>query len=153
MLVGTAMRIDWFVIAYGGIGVGDAIAVGESDEATTGASGETDPLGAGMGDGSVVGEMVGSGVGDSVGAGETAGSAEAVPTGASTVPRIGLSKSSANERGVTINTQRRTRANMAFFIVDSGALAMLARVMKMAQTVIFGRVLPEQIEYLARVPW
>lgn len=127
--------------------------MGESVEATTGASGEADPLGAGMGDGSVVGEMVGSGVGDSVGAGETVGSGEAVSTGASTVPRIGLSRSSANERGVTMKTQSRTRAKMAFFIVDSGALAMLARVMKMAQTVIFGRVLPEQIEYLAGVPW
>jgi hypothetical protein len=141
------------VIACGGIGVGDAIAVGESVEATTGASGEADPLGAGMGDGVVVGEVVGSGVGDSVGAGESVGSGEAVSMGASTVPKIGAKRSSANERGVTINTQSRTRAKMAFFIVDSGALAMLARVMKMAQTIIFGRVLPEQIESLARVPW
>jgi len=120
---------------------------------TTGASGEADPLGAEMGDGSVVGEMVGSGVGDSVGAGETVGSGEAVSMGASTVPRMGAKRSSANERGATINRQRTTRAMMAFFIVDSGALAMLARVMKMTQTIIFGRVLPEQIEYLARVPW
>jgi hypothetical protein len=127
--------------------------VGESVEATTGASGEADPLGAGMGDGSVVGETVGSGVGDSVVAGETVGSGEAVSRGASTDPRIGLSKSSANERGVTIKTHRTTRAIMAFFIVDSGALAMSARVMKVDQTVFLDRVIPEQIEYVAQVPW
>jgi hypothetical protein len=106
-----------------------------------------------MGEASAVGEVVGSGVGDSVGVGETVGSGETVSTGASTVPKIGAKRSSANERGATINRQRTTRAMMAFFIVDSGALDMLARVMMMAQTIIFGRVLPEQIEYLERVPW
>ena len=111
--------------------------------ATTGASGEAVPLGAGVGDASIVGDEEGSGVGDSVGAGELVGAADGVATGVSTVPRIGLSKSSANERGVTINTQRTTSAMMAFFIVDSGVLAMLARVMKMREMVIFDRVLPE----------
>jgi hypothetical protein len=106
-----------------------------------------------MGDGSVVGEVVGSGVGDSVGAGESVGSGEAVSMGASTVPRMGLSRSSANERGVTINTQRTVSAMIAFFIVDSGVLAISARVMMKLEMVIFGRVLTEQTESVARVPW
>jgi hypothetical protein len=117
--------------------------VGESVVATTGASGEADPLGAGVGDASIDGDALGSGVGDSVGAGESVGAGDAVSAGASTVPRIGLSKSSANERGVTINTQRTVRAMMAFFIVDSGVLAMMARVMSMRKMIIFDRVLPE----------
>lgn len=111
--------------------------------ATTGASREAVPPGAGVGDASIMGDEEGSGVGDSVGAGELVGAADGVATGASTVPRIGLSKSSANERGVTINTQRTVRAMMAFFIVDFGVLAMLARVMSMRKMVIFDRVLPE----------
>jgi hypothetical protein len=120
---------------------------------TTGASGEADPLGAGIGDASVVGDEAGTGVGDSVGVGESVGAGDAVSTGASTVPRIGLSKSSANERGVTINTQRTTRAKIAFFIVDSGVLAILARVMSMRKMIIFARVLPEQIGMDEGVPW
>jgi len=127
--------------------------VGESVVATTGASGEADPLGAGVGDDSIVGDAVGSGAGDSVGAGESVGAGDAVSAGASTVPRIGLSKSSANERGVTINTQRTVSAMIAFFIVDSGVLAMLARVMSMRKMVIFARVLPEQIGMDEGVPW
>ena len=141
------------MIACGGTGVGVAEAVGESVKARAGASGDADPLGAGVGDASVVGDEVGSGVGDSVGAGESAGAGDGVSTGASTVPRIGLSKSSASERGVTINTQRTVSAMMAFFIVDSGVLAMLARVMSMRKMIIFGRVLTEQIESLACAPW
>jgi hypothetical protein len=58
---------------------------------------------------------------------------------------MGLSKSSANERGVTINAQRTVSAMIAFFIVDSGVLAMLARVMMKREMIIFARVLPEQI--------
>jgi hypothetical protein len=130
-------------IACGGTGVGDAEAVGESVEASTGASGEADELGAGDGVASNGGDEVGSGIGDSVGAGESVGAGDGVSTGASTVPRIGLSKSSANERGVTINTQRTVSAMIAFFIVDSGVLAMLARVMMKLEMVIFNRVLPE----------
>jgi len=42
---------------------------------------------------------------------------------------------------------------MAFFIVVSGALAMWARVMRVDQTVFLDRVIPEQIEYVAQVPW
>jgi hypothetical protein len=57
---------------------------------------------------------------------------------------MGLSKSSASERGVTIKTQRIRRATIAFLIVDSGFLAMLARVMMMQRIALFGRVLPEQ---------
>ena len=117
--------------------------MGESDVVTKGASGEADPLGVGVGEASLVGDVVGSGVGDSVGTGDSVGAGDAVSAGASTVPRIGLSKSSANERGVTINTQRTVSAMMAFFIVDSGVLAMLARVMSMRKMVIFDRVLPE----------
>ena len=141
------------MIACGSTGVGDAEAVDESIEVSTGASGEADALGAGDGIASDGGDEVGSGVGDSVGAGESAGAGDGVSTGASTVPRIGLSKSSASERGVTINTQRTVSAMMAFFIVDSGVLAMLARVMSMRKMIIFGRVLTEQIESLACAPW
>lgn len=107
-------------------------------------------MGAGSGAAVVLGD--GSGVGDSVGAGESVGAADAVSTGASTVPRIGLSKSSANERGVTINMQRTTSAKMAFFIVDSGVLAMVARVMMKQKMNIFGRVLTVQIGRLVGLP-
>jgi hypothetical protein len=75
-----------------------------------------------------------------VGAGESDG----VAAGASTVPMMGLRRSSASERGVTIKRQRTARAIIAFLIVDSGVLATLARVMKVAVFNIFGRVLPEQ---------
>jgi hypothetical protein len=131
------------------------MAVGESVEASTRASGVADPLGAGIGVAAVVGETVGSGDCDSVGAGNSVGAGASVgaSTGASTVPKIGAKRSSASERGATINRQRTTRANIAFLIVDSGALAMLARVMKKAHIIIFGRVLPEQIDSLAQVPW
>ena len=125
------------------MGVGDAETVGESDVAIVGASGVAELLEVGAGNGAAVVLVDGSGVGDSVGAGESVGAGDAVSTGASTVPRIGLSKSSANERGGTINMQRTTSANMAFFIVDSGVLAMLARVMSMRKMIIFDRVLPE----------
>jgi hypothetical protein len=135
------------VIACGGIGVGEALAVGESDVKTIGAEDEVELLG--IGDGSGVGETVG--LGNSVGVGSAVGSG--VATGASTVPKIGAKRSSASERGATINRQRTTSAMMAFFIVDSGVLAMSARVMKLAQTIIFSRVLPEQIEYLVPAPW
>jgi hypothetical protein len=122
--------------------------VGESVEASTGASGEGDPVGVGDGVASVVGAAVGAGAGESVGAGDSVGAGASVgaSTGASTVPRMGAKRSSASERGATINKQRTTRANIAFLIVDSGALAMLARVMKKARIIIFGRVLPEQYE-------
>ena len=117
--------------------------MGESDVVTMGASGEADPLGTGVGEASLVGDVVGSGVGDSVGSGESVGAGGGFSTGASTVPSMGLSKSSANERGVMTNTQRTVSAMIAFFIVDSGVLAMLARVMSMRKMVIFDRVLPE----------
>jgi hypothetical protein len=80
------------------------------------------------------------------------GESDGVAAGASTVPIIGLSKSSANERGVTIKTQRTTRAKIAFLIDDSGVLATLARVMKVAIFIIFGRVLPEQSEVVMYAP-
>jgi hypothetical protein len=81
---------------------------------------------------------------NSVGAGKT----DDVSAGASTVPKIGLSKSSANERGDTIKTQRMTRANITLFIDDSGDLATTPRVMKVAIFNILGRVLTEQIDEL-----
>lgn len=120
------------------------IAVGESTLATVKTSGEADSVGVlvglGVGDevGSGVGEVVGSGVGEEVGSGGSGAD------GASTVPTIGLSKSSANERGVTIKTQRITRPTIAFLIVVCGFLAMLARVMMMWKMNVFGRVLTEQ---------
>jgi hypothetical protein len=111
--------------------MGNAEAVGESEIESADASGVGELLTVGAGIGAPDALAEGSGVGDSVGAGESVGDADAVSTGASTVPRIGLSKSSANERGVTMRTQRTARAKIAFFIVDSGVLAMLARVMIM----------------------
>jgi hypothetical protein len=98
-----------------------------------------------VGDGSVVGEGVGLAFGDSVGSGVAVGAVGAVSTGASTVPRIGLRISSANERGVIANTQRTTRPIITRLIVVSGVLAMLARVIILRKMIIFGRVLPEQI--------
>jgi len=91
-------------------------------------------------------DQVGPGLGESVGIGESVGAGESdgVAAGASTVPMMGLRRSSASERGVTIKRQRTARAMIAFFTVDSGVLAMLARVMKVAVFNIFGRVLPEQ---------
>jgi hypothetical protein len=77
-----------------------------------------------------------------VGAGESDG----VAAGDSTVPIIGLRRSSANDRGVTIKRHRTARAIIAFFTVDSGVLATLARVMKVAVSNIFDRVLPEQFK-------
>jgi hypothetical protein len=130
------MRISWSFIACGGKGGGVAIAVGESIPATGEAFADAGTVGASVG--AVVGDAVGSGEGDSVGAGVW------VSTGSSTVPMMGLSKSSASERGVTIKTQRIRRATIAFLIVDSGFLAMLARVMMMQRIALFGRVLPEQ---------
>lgn len=117
--------------------------MGESIVVTMGASREADPEGVGVAEASLVGDAVGSGVGDSLGDGNSVGAGDLVSAGTSTVPRIGLRKSSANERGVTINTQSTTRAIIAFFIVDSGVLAMLASVMSMRKIVVFGRVLTE----------
>jgi hypothetical protein len=120
------------------------IAVGESTLATDETSGEADSagvlvgLGVGEEEGSGVGEVAGSGVGEEVGSGGCGAD------GASTVPTIGLSRSSASERGVTIKTQRITRPTIAFLIVDSGFLAMSARVMMMWKMNFFGRVLTEQ---------
>ena len=120
------------------------IAVGESTLATDETSAEANSVGVlvglGVGDavGSGIGEVLGSGVGEEVGSGGCGAD------GASTVPTIGLSKSSANERGVTIKTQRITRPTIAFLIVDSGFLAMSARVMMMWKMNVFGRVLTEQ---------
>lgn len=93
---------------------------------------------------------VGSGVGEIATVGEALGSgaADGVDTGVSTVPIMGLSKSSANERGETIKTQRTTRANIALFIDVSGDLATTPRVMKVAIFNFFGRVLTEQIDEL-----
>ena len=95
---------------------------------------------------------VGSGVGEIETVGEALGSgaSDGVVTGVSTVPIMGLSKSSAKERGETIKTQRTTRANIARFIDDSGDLATTPRVMKVAIFNIFGRVLTEQIDELVR---
>ena len=120
------------------------IAVGESTLATDETSGEADSagvlvgLGVGEEEGSGVGEVAGSGVGEEVGSGGCGAD------GASTVPTIWLSRSSASERGVTIKTQRITRPTIAFLIVDSGFLAMSARVMMMWKMNFFGRVLTEQ---------
>ncbi len=138
------MRISWSFIACGGKGGGVTIAVGESILATGEAFADAGTLGIGVG--AVVGDEVGSGEGDSVGSGEgdSVGAGVWVSTGSSTVPMMGLSKSSASERGVTIKTQRIRRATIAFLIVDSGFLAMLARVMMMQRIALFGRVLPEQ---------
>jgi hypothetical protein len=96
--------------------------------------------------GSGIGEVLGSGVGEEVGSGEgdSVGAGEGDSVGSSTVPMMGLSKSSASERGVTIKTQRIRRATIAFLIVDSGFLAMLVRVMMMQRIALFGRVLTEQ---------
>ena len=120
------------------------IAVGESTLATDETSGEADSVGVIVGLG--VGDEVGSGVGEVVdsGVGEEVGSGGSGADGASIVPTIGLNKSSANERGVTIKTQRITRPTIAFLIVDSGFLAMLVRVMMMWKMNVFGRVLTEQ---------
>ena len=138
------MRISWSFIACGGKGGGVAIAVGESILVTGEAFADSGTLGVSVG--AVVGEEVGSGVGEVVGSGvgEEEGSRGCGASAASTVPMMGLSKSSASERGVTIKTQRIRRATIAFLIVDSGFLAMLARVMMMQGIALFGRVLPEQ---------
>jgi len=122
------------------MGVGEALAVGESDVKTIKAEDEGALLG--IGDGSAVGETVGEG--DSVGVGSAVGTG--VATEASTVPIIGLRRSSASERGVIIKTQRTSRAIKAFLIDASGVLATLERVMNAAIFIIFGRVLPEQYE-------
>jgi hypothetical protein len=66
---------------------------------------------------------------------------------------MGLSRSSAKERGVTIHIKRITSAKIAFFIADSGVLAMLARVMKMKEMIFSGRVLPEQFQSSVGAPW
>jgi hypothetical protein len=126
------------------MGVGEALAVGESDVKTIKAEDEGALLG--MGDGSAVGDTVGEtvGVGDSVGVGSAVG--PGVAKEASTVPIIGLRRSSASERGVIIKTQRTSRAIKAFLIEVSGVLATLERVMNAAIFIIFGRVLPEQYE-------
>jgi hypothetical protein len=120
------------------------VAVGESETAIAGAA--ADECGLAVGDGCGVAVVVGSGVGESVGHGVFDGAGDGGSVGESTVPIMGLSRSSANERGVTIKRQRRTRAMIAFFIVDSGVLATMARVMKLALTIIFSRVLPEQFK-------
>jgi hypothetical protein len=122
------------------MGVGKALAVGESDVKTIKAEDEGALLG--MGDGSADGETVG--VGDSEGVGSAIG--PGVATEASTVPIIGLRRSSASERGVIIKTQRTSRAIKAFLIDASGVLATLERVMNAAIFIIFSRVLPEQYE-------
>lgn len=122
------------------MGVGEALAVGESDVKTVISEDEGALLG--IGDGSADGETVG--VGDSEGVGLAVG--PGVETDASTVPIIGLRRSSASERGVIIKTQRTSRAKRAFLIDASGVLATLERVMNVAIFIIFGRVLPEQYE-------
>lgn len=127
-------------------------AVGDSTLATDETSGEGDSVGVivglGVGDevGSGIGEVVGSGMGEEVGSGGCGAS------GASTVPTIGLSKSSANARGVTIKTQRITRPTIAFLIVDSRFLTMSARVMMMWKMNVFDRVLTEQSGARTGVP-
>lgn len=120
------------------MGVGEALAVGVSDVKTVISEDEGALLG--IGDGSVDGETVG--MGDSEGVGLAVG--PGVEPEASTVPIIGLRRSSASERGVIIKTQRTSRAIRAFLIDASGVLATLERVMNVAIFIIFGRVLPEQ---------
>ncbi len=126
------------------------MAVGESETVIAGPA--ADECGVAVGDGSDIGVVVGSGVGESVGNGESDGAGDGGSVGESTVPIMGLSSSSANERGVTIKRQRTTRAMIAFFMDDSGVLATLARVMKLAYTVIFSRVLPEQFKVEGHAP-
>lgn len=121
------------------------MAVGESEVERGGATGDGELVATESETGSVAEVIEGSGVGDT--AGSVTGVSECPwfmeSVGTSTVPIMGLIRSSAKDLGVTIKMQRITRAMMAFFIVDSGVLHILTRVINMTEMVFSGRVLPE----------
>ena len=135
---GTSTCIACEVVAFGG-GGGDAEAVAESEARTIGALAEGVLLG--------IGESVGSTVGDELGEGEAVGSevGDVLADGdePSTVPIIGLSKSSARERGATNTRAIKERPNTAFIALGTEWPRMLERVMKMGLNHFFHRVIPE----------
>ena len=126
------------MVALGG-GGGDADAVAESDARTIGAleAGALLCVCDGVGVADAVGLLVAveSGVGVALGCDE-------LP---STVPMIGLSKSSASERGATKTREINERPNKAFITRDLGAARMLERVIKISAFHFFNRVIPEGI--------
>jgi len=99
------------------MGFGDALTtltIGESEMGSTGGNDEDELLGSPVVSGVV--DNAGCGSGESVGVGESVGDGDSlgVDTGAPTVPIIGLSRSSANERGVTKKTQITSKPRMYF---------------------------------------
>ena len=135
---GTSMCIACEVVAFGGGGA-DAEAVAESEVRTISALAEGELLG--------LGENVGSTVGDELGEGEAVGSEVGVGLAEgdvpSTVPRIGLNRSSAKDFGATITKAINERPNIAFFALVAEWPRMLERVMKIGFFHFFGRVIPE----------
>ena len=69
------------------------------------------------------------------------GCAELPPT----VPMIGLSRSSASERGARRTSAITERPNIAFIARDLGAARMVERVIKILVIDFFHRVIPEGI--------
>jgi hypothetical protein len=140
IVAGTSICIACEVVALGG-GGGDADAVAESDARTIGAL-EAGAL-------LCVGDGVGSGVADAVGELVAVGSGVGVALGCdelpSTVPMIGLSKSSASERGATKTRAIKERPNIALIARALGAARMLERVIKIRLIDFFHRVIPEGI--------
>jgi hypothetical protein len=140
MVDGTSICIAWEVVALGGDG-GDADAVADSDARTIGA------LEAGVL--LCVDDGVGSGVADAFGELVAVGPDVGVSLGCvelpSTVPMIGLSKSSASERGATKTRAIKERPNIALIARGLGTARMLERVMKISAIDFFHRVIPEGI--------
>lgn len=128
---GTSTCIACEVVAFGG--GGDAVAVAESEARIICALAVCELLGLGEGDGSIVGEALGEGeaVCSEVGDGLADGDESA------TVPIIGLSKSSARERGATNTRAINERPNTACFTWGAERPRMPDRVMKIGLNHIF----------------